>query len=151
MYLSLYLSYFHLWINKTCWPNDLLNNLIRNGEFIITRCCRDKNHIMHILFKFIKCKRSIIISTRESKSIIYQWFFPWKVSTVHPMDLRYCPMGFINKQKKIIWKIIKKTKWFIARVSIVKMPWIVFDSFTKTCFLNHFKIIKRSLFQPMCF
>ena len=60
-------------------------------------------------------------------------------------------MAFINNEKRIIWKIIKQSRWRLAGRSVHEMARIIFDALAVANFFNHFQIKHGSLVNSLCF
>ena len=90
--------------------------------FILTRSCRAEQHLIDVLLKLLKIKRSVIKSRWQSEAIVHQCKFPAPVAVVHGSDLRNGHMGLINDDQKVIVKEVKKSQRRLAGFGKIKVP-----------------------------
>src|ERR1700694_3375518 len=59
IYLPLNWAHFHLRINQSGWPDNLLNHLQTFGQFETARCCRYENCLAYFGEKLFMSERPI--------------------------------------------------------------------------------------------
>ncbi len=143
---------FHFGIDKSGGPDDLFNHhAFRLLKFIVSRCGADINNLLHHLFPFIKCQRTVIQCRRKTEPMLDQRELARPVTEVHSPDLRHSHMRFVDDKEKVFRKIIEQARWSGSRRSTRNMARVVFDAGAISDFPHHLQIKACALFEALCF
>ena len=135
--LTSHWSDINLWIKKTRWTNNLLNLLLSNRLFIVSRSCRNVNKLRNTSLKFVKSERSVIKCRRKSKSVIYQCNLTRPIALIHTSNLRNRNVWLIDNANHIFREIINERIGRLTWSTTVQMAWVVLNAITVTHSLKH--------------
>ena len=113
--LSFYRSYFYIWIQESRRTDHLLSPQQFMLLFIFTRSRGDEHDLVDLAFKFLKTKRPVVLSRRETEPIIHQRCFSRLIPMIHRSDLRNRLMGLIDDHQKIIREIVDQSLRRLSR------------------------------------
>ena len=138
-------------VKKPRGSYNLLDGLRASRPLKLTGRGAYKYALMRFFVKLVKCERSVVISRRKPETEVYKALFARAVAAVHSPDLRQGDVRLVNKQKKIVGKIVKKRKRRFAGLSAGHNARIVLYPLAKARFPEHFYIVLRALHNALGF
>ena len=140
---------FHNGVHQARGPNQLFNHLARMCLFIISRCCGDKDHLAHPLFKLLQFQWPVVQRTGQSEAVLHQGGFSCAVAVVHAPKLPHQDVTFIKKHECIFGQIIGECAWGLAGFSPREVSGVVLNAFAVPNLTEHFQIKPRSLLNAL--
>ena len=85
--LTFHRTHLNLRIQKSGRADDLLCAEHLMIRLILSRCRRDKHHLIQFVFEFIKTQRTIVLRRRQAEPIIHQCLFTALITGIHTANL----------------------------------------------------------------
>ena len=109
--LSLNRTHIDFRIQKSGRANDLLSAEHLMIFLILSGRSGHEQHLINLIFKFLKIQRTVVQCRRKAKAVINQSLFAAAIAVVHRTDLRNRHVRLIDDNEKIIRKEIHERKW----------------------------------------
>ena len=137
----LHIFYGDFRVYKSRRADDLFSDDATYFIFIFSRSCRYKYGLSTFLLELMKAEWSIFECRGKSESIVYEIFFSCSVSCIHPPDLGYRHMRFIDEHEIVFREEIEECRRSIAYLTIREIHRIILYSIHKSNFSKHFHIV----------
>ena len=147
--LPLHRAHLNAGVQQSRGTNHLLHNLARAGSLVFPRGGRDVDHLVDPLGKLVKFQRSVVKGTGQAEAISHQAFLPGSVAVIHGPHLGQSHMAFVNKQHKILGKVVQQRMGRRAHRPPFNDPAVIFDSRAVAQLLHHLNIIHGALLKPL--
>ena len=141
---------YNLWIEKPSWTNNLL--CYNTTFFNLIFCWRRRNieGLPDSLFKLMKLKWSVLIGTRQTKTVFDKIRLACPISCIHTTDLWKTNMWLINKTKCILWEKIDECWWWGAEWTICHIERIILYTWNIPSLLEHLDVVICSHLDSLC-
>ena len=141
----------HLRVSKSCGPDDLFGNRLRDLQFIRTGRRGDIDGLFSLGLEFLEFQWPVIKGGGETEAVFHEGVLPGAVTFVHPVQLRNCDMAFIYYNQTISGEIIKQGRRGFAGRPSGEVPGIVLNTMTVTHLYHHLHIKQGAFLDPLCF
>ena len=126
-------------------PDDLLGDLPRVLALIVARRGRDIDGLMHPLLKFLEFQRTVIVRARQAEAVLDERVLARTVAAVHGAHLRQRDVALIDKEQKILRKIVQQRHRRAAGGAAADDARVVLDAGAVAELLHHLNVIVRAL------
>ena len=112
---------------------------------IVARRGRDVDGLVYPLLELLKLQRAVIIRARQPEAILDKRILARAVAAVHGAHLRQCDVALIDKEQKILRKIVQQRHRRAAGGTAADNARIVLDAGAVAELLHHLNVIVRAL------
>ncbi len=132
--LPFHWAYADVRIKQSGRTNQLFRNPRRYLPLKVSGRGTGENNLVHMAVEFLKIERPVIIGAGKAEAVINQALLPRVVPAEHAVNLRQGNVGFINKQQKILGKVIQQRIRHGARFPARQHTAVVFNTGAKPGF-----------------
>ena len=133
VYLIFTWSYFYFRIQQSGRSNQLFyHNALSLLEFIVGRCGTYVDRLMDHTVEFFKGQRSVVKSSRKSKTVFHEILLSGSITSVHRTYLWDADMTLIYHKQEIFREEVQQTVWSFSSLSSIEISGVVFDTRTVT-------------------
>ena len=118
---------------------------------VVARRGRDVDGLVHPLLELLKLQRAVIIRARQPEAILDKRILARAVAAVHGAHLRQRDVALIDKEQKILRKIVQQRHRRAAGGTAADNARIVFNAGAIAKLLHHFNVIVRALADTLRF
>ena len=115
-------------VDKTGRADDLLDRGAGLLQLVLAGCCRDEDHVAHVLLELVELQGPVVVRAREPEPVIDQGLLARAVAVVHPVELRDHLVALIDDHQEVVREIIEQAVGFLAGLPPVKVPGVVLDA-----------------------
>ena len=135
-------------VQQSSGANDLFHDhAFGTLQFVVRGGRRDVNGLVDDSVEFFVGQRAVVQGGGQAESVVDEGHFAGAVSAKHRPELGHRDVALVNHHKKVFGEVIQQAEGTLARLPTVEVPRIVFNSGAKPDFLDHLKVVQRSLVQ----
>ena len=112
---------------------------------IVARRGRDVNGLVHPLLKLLELQRAVVIRARQAEAVLNERILARAVAAVHGAHLRQRDVALVDKEQKVLRKIVQQRHRRAAGSAAADDARIVLDAGAVAKLLHHFNVIVRAL------
>ena len=114
-------THINLGVEQAGRTNNLLNIVLADTQFIVTRRGRNIDELGNPRLKLIETKRAVIECRGQTKTVLHQRHLTRTVAFVHTANLRHRHMALVDDAEHVLGKVIDEGKRRLARLAPVQM------------------------------
>ena len=125
--------------------DDLLGDLARMLALVVARRGRDVDGLIHPLLELLKLQWAVVIRTRQAEAVLDKRVLARAVAAVHGAHLRQRDVALVDKEQKVLRKIVQQRHRRAAGGAAADDARIVLDAGAVAELLHHLNVIVRAL------
>ena len=141
----------HLRIDEPGGPHDLLDDLLRLLELVLSRRGRHEDHLVHVLDELVEPQGPVVERGREPETVLDECLLAGPVTLVLSVQLWDGDVRLVEHAEEVVREVIEQGVRHLAGLPAVEESRVVLDPGAGADLAEHLEVVGRPHPQPLRF